>query len=102
MKKHEMLLTAALLDWAHRVFIDHTPGPIPDEIKNILTPEQWVELSRDYHEFNGDPEYFNPDRPTAAFYDDAAMWVLSQKIKREAELIEVRMKAEPLESAPLS
>jgi hypothetical protein len=85
MKRHEMLLTAALLDWAHAEFINNTCGDLPKEIKELLTDEQWVELSREYHEFNGDPEYFDPKSPTAELYDDAAMWVLSKKIKKEAE-----------------
>jgi len=91
MKKCEMLLTAALLDWAHEVFINNTPGPIPDTIKGMLTPEQWHELSREYHQFlNADyheplESGFDPDRPTASLYDDAALWVLSKKIKKEAE-----------------
>ena len=49
MKRHEMLLTAALLDWAHTEFINHTCGDLPQEIKELLTEEQWVELSREYH-----------------------------------------------------
>jgi hypothetical protein len=90
MKKHEMILTAALLDWAHAEFINHTCGAMPKEIRGLLTNKQWIELSREYHEFNGDLDYFDPKSPTAALYDDAAMWVMSKKIKKEAEdLIEL-------------
>jgi len=93
MKKHEMLLTAALLDWAHEIFINHTPGPIPDTIRNILTPSQWGDLSREYHQFLSRDYHeplekgFDPDRPTASLYDDAALWVLSKKIKKEADMM---------------
>lgn len=34
----------------------------PEE-KSLLTNDQWVELCREYHKWNGDPKDFDPKRP---------------------------------------
>lgn len=35
---------------------------LPEE-KSLLTEDQWVELCKSYHDWNGDPEDFDPKRP---------------------------------------
>lgn len=35
---------------------------LPEE-KQLLTNEQWVELCKNYHDWNGDPEEFDSKRP---------------------------------------
>jgi hypothetical protein len=35
---------------------------LPEE-HQILSREQWIELCKNYHDWNGEPEEFDPNRP---------------------------------------
>lgn len=82
MKPYERKLAAILLEMASNHFGNHGCNDFP--LEKYLTPEEQQMLTKQYHEWNGDPEEYNPDRPMSL--DFALMGFLAAKIYPEEDI----------------
>jgi hypothetical protein len=78
--KKEMLLIAHLLEIASDKFSNHGCNDMDEEIMNQFTSDEKDELSKQYHDWNGDPEEFTP----GLFWlgDDSLMSLFAAKLKK--------------------
>ena len=60
-KKLIIEMVSGLLDIAAGTFSNHGCNNLPEELL-ILDEEQWQELYKAYHEWNGDPEDYDPEQ----------------------------------------
>jgi hypothetical protein len=59
--KEKKLLKIFLEDYDRRLSNDGC-NDLTKEMRDILTEEEWIEIDRQYHKFNGDPEEHVPGR----------------------------------------
>lgn len=83
MDKKKLLLAAKLLELASEEFSNHGCNDLPDEFLFGWTHEELIQLDKDYHTKNGDPDEHDPNN--LLFFDDGLMWYLAQELKKEAE-----------------
>jgi hypothetical protein len=74
-------LVAKLLDMASDVFANHTCNDLPDDFYDGIPESEIVELHRAYHNWNGDPEEFNPD--CVGYLGDSALMAFFAGVLRE-------------------
>lgn len=61
MEKHELILIAALLELASDRFARHICNDLDGSFFADWTAEEHQKLVKDFHDWNGDPEEFNPN-----------------------------------------
>ena len=84
LQPHERMLMAIILEMASDVFGNH--GCNDFDLNKYITPEQGKEFMRQYHEYNGDPEEWDPDEYNGQFYDFAVMGFMAHKIYPEGDV----------------
>ena len=60
MKLHERELAASMLEIAAEKFSNHGCNDVEESLFGGWTLEQRQEFARQYHEWNGDPEEYDP------------------------------------------
>lgn len=83
MTRAELLITARLLDIAADEFAKHGSNDLTEEVKRMITPNEWDRITREYHNWNGDPEEFRPGK--IINNDSAIMAFMAHKLKKEAK-----------------
>lgn len=62
MTNNELMIIAELLDMAGDQFSNHGCNDFDLRERSRLTPEEMIELDKDMHDRNGDPEEHDPSR----------------------------------------
>lgn len=82
MKKKELLLAAKLLDESADIYSNN--GCNDWEFPKTWSQEERRAFMREYHEWNGDLDEFDPSLPIKYAPDFAVMRFLAHKLKEEA------------------
>ena len=80
MKKHELELVSKLLKMTAEHYSNHGCNDVDREFWDWWTPNQKRELLKDIHDWNGDPEEYNPD--CLAFQDWHLMEYFADKLTK--------------------
>ena len=62
LKPHEIKIISYLLEIASDEFSNHGCNDIDAKFFNSIPREQWIEMDKDEHFWNGDPEEHDPER----------------------------------------
>ena len=81
---HIRFLMAVMLTFAANEFGNH--GCNDFDLGKYMTPEQGKVFMQAYHEWNGDPEEWNPDEYNGLFSDDAIMGMMAHMIYPEGDV----------------
>ena len=79
MTETERKLAAALLDMAAGVFDNHGCNDLDAHVLSLLSVGEWDALTREYHDYNGDPEEYDFDYPI--HHDAALMSFMAHKLR---------------------
>lgn len=81
LSKNERRLTSDLLKISGREFANHGANDVPDKLYDGWTAEEREQFVKEFHEYNGDPEEFDPKH--LHLPDFALMAFLAHKIYPE-------------------
>ena len=81
MNQKELKLAADLLELASEEFANHGCNDLPEHFLNGWTTEEKQLFAKEYHEWNGDPDEYNPE--DLFIPDDAIMVFLADKLKKQ-------------------
>lgn len=82
MTKKELLFAAALLKMAASEFVNHGCNDLPKNLYAFFTPEEWDNLNQRYHDWNGDPEEYQPGQVKS--YDWLWMYWFANELEEMA------------------
>ncbi len=79
MTDKERILAADLMQLASEEFGDHGCNDLDDKLFEKWSKEEIQQLTKEYHDFNGDPEEYNPNH--LYLPDFAVMAYLANKLR---------------------
>lgn len=79
MTKNQLKLASALLELASKQFSNHGCNDLSEDITDLLSQSEWDELNKEFHDWNGDPENYEPN--DIMHYDWLWMNYMSKKLK---------------------
>jgi hypothetical protein len=85
---YERKLAAILLRIAANEFSNHGCNDFP--IEKYLLPEQVQEITKTFHQYNGDPEVYDPEWPIAN--DAALMGFMASRTYPEEDVSELALR----------